>query len=751
MIVETMQQQQQPTRNRANARRFVIVWHDDTLSTRAHGQAQLQAMVDAGVISYGIGGVETGSRGETPHLQMYVRTPRSVRLRAFIAEVHRYFPTAHVETAYADDARNIRYCQKEGDWFEVGESPIDTPINNHKAATQRAVDQYARAIELAKAGRWDEIDPQLRLRHGHSLNQVGYQVHTVNDPIDHQAGIWIAGPRGTRKTTAVEQALNKVRAIENQGVPRNEWSDIYYLKAQSKWWDGYNGEPIVFIDDLDPQKARDLGELLKHWGGHLPFPAEFKGGQIRIRPSVIIITANVTPEQVWAGRSADVYLDPILKRYEVIEVAEGEYITPNDVIYAINNLKTVEVNKDDDPIIDIDPSKIRRPKRTPPESPESPIDPIDFPPPPTDSDSGDAARSEGYDSQVTPSTTGTPSVHVYKRTTALPVIMGGSRRDRDGDDLGDGMKPIPRRVDEVAEAAEEARKKALQEAKEARARRQKEREERRRLQQFRESRGDARDAMTRAHRKEREAQERREKEAMDFVCRQQEQVMRDEAARRDQIDYDYEVYATDIMMRAYHDRNAAMARTKQREDMEVCSALLTAEQDLRGALYEEEREEYVRLGNNYYADHVKAQRREMTVAQRIKRWNELRQERANRQREQTEEEEKRAARTHGREIRPDRENVYADLRAAHEAVEAAHRKKLHEDAASAIFQLKEEELKHKDLAKKRAHLAKVLEKQKASLEKKGLDKEEIEKKLTATKKTYTKHAKAKKAPAAKKE
>lgn len=49
-------------------------------------------------------------------------------------------------------------------------------------------------------------------------------------------GVWIYGPPGTGKTRYVHE----------------KYDDIYD-KGQNKWWDGYTGQKVVLIDDLDKQ------------------------------------------------------------------------------------------------------------------------------------------------------------------------------------------------------------------------------------------------------------------------------------------------------------------------------------------------------------------------------------------------------------------------------------------------------------------------------------------------------------------
>ena len=89
-----------------------------------------------------------------------------------------------------------------------------------------------------------------------------------------------------------------------------------YIKQHNKWWDGYNGEKVVLLDDLDAKDGPWIGKFLKLWGDHYPFPAEIKGSHLGlIRPESIIVTSNWPMNEVFTEPNV---LKPLERRFQVI-------------------------------------------------------------------------------------------------------------------------------------------------------------------------------------------------------------------------------------------------------------------------------------------------------------------------------------------------------------------------------------------------------------------------------------------------
>lgn len=234
-------------------------------------------------------GREVGDQG-TAHLQGYVYFANARTLRAVIGKL----PGAHVEVARGSCKANYEYCTKSGDFSEFGESPGDA---EERGREEKA--RWARTLSLAKEGKIDEIEPDLLIRYYGSLKRIRNDFRPKPLCLEAPCGVWIYGASGSGKSHAVQA----------------RYPD-HYKKGHNKWWDGYEGEPVAYLDDIG-QGDKWLGEFyLKHWSDRYPFAAESKGFCGQLRPEKLIVTSQYSIEEIWQD---DETRDALNRRFIVIK------------------------------------------------------------------------------------------------------------------------------------------------------------------------------------------------------------------------------------------------------------------------------------------------------------------------------------------------------------------------------------------------------------------------------------------------
>ena len=246
----------------------------------------------------------------------------------------------HLEPCKKAYNANFRYCEKAGDCFywpsrEVNmiKKAVGTNSNNNKHET---------ALMLAKNGQFDKIDAEMILKFDKKL--VAEYVNNLpveNTLLDNKYGnffqdffILLHGPTGTGKSYAVDVfagCLNMFwtayctdRKIDYQPL------EVYYKKC-NKWWDGYRGQQIVVIEELEPAWTRLSGNMLKQLCDQYPFPVECKGTTInKIRPLWVIMTSNYDLKTLCSkedGTVIDENYSPLKRRiYQVNLVSRNDFV-----------------------------------------------------------------------------------------------------------------------------------------------------------------------------------------------------------------------------------------------------------------------------------------------------------------------------------------------------------------------------------------------------------------------------------------
>lgn len=234
--------------------------------------------------SYLIYGIEKGAL-DTTHFQGYVEFKNAIKFSSMKKKLTR----AHIEPRRGTAKQASDYCKKEGDFTETG--TLSSTKTNQKQ-------NWRQIIEWAELGDLESIKeefPQVYLRYLPQLRSMARPDVSILPELQHE---WWYGPTGTGKSSKL-------------------WRDypIHYQKELNKWWDGYDNEDIVAIEEWSP-KNECTASFLKVWTDHYPFPAQVKFGKLhRIRPKKIIVLSNYTIDQCFPNIEDSA---PLKRRFKVI-------------------------------------------------------------------------------------------------------------------------------------------------------------------------------------------------------------------------------------------------------------------------------------------------------------------------------------------------------------------------------------------------------------------------------------------------
>jgi len=258
-----------------------------TINNYSDDTKLMLAQVECVYIVYG---EEVAPTTGTPHLQgvVFFKSLKSHK------QVCALIPGAWCEEARSVEEA-IKYAKKDGKWTERGVEPM-----NKKRKGDHEIARWENAWKKAKTGEFDDIDADIRLRYKRTLEQIYAENRKVEDRSELK-NYWYVGKSGCGKSK----------------LARELWPGAYNKDPMTRWWDGYKGEDCVIIDDFDKYQVAQGGDM-KRYSDHYPFMAPVKGGYIKIRPSVIVVTSNYTPEEIWPDDTKT--LEPINRRFQVIHM-----------------------------------------------------------------------------------------------------------------------------------------------------------------------------------------------------------------------------------------------------------------------------------------------------------------------------------------------------------------------------------------------------------------------------------------------
>lgn len=273
------------------SRRFAITLNNYDNDQREPNEEILN-LTDGGIWAREVG------EGGTPHIQGYLVTKKKFTINGLRKAVLPW--VMHIEICKGNSYQNYTYCTKGGDYYEWGTLPRDGfPPKERK----RQSEEFETTLELVKQGKWEDISASHKIRFYHNLKALQVDNSNVPSNLSMQAGVWIVGEAGYGKSHSA----------------RHDYGGPIYTKDFTKWWGGYNGQPVVILDDVSPRHADAIQDNLKIWGDIYPFMGETKGGFTGwIRPTTFIVTSQYTIQDVFGMDPRTV--EAIARRFRVVRI-----------------------------------------------------------------------------------------------------------------------------------------------------------------------------------------------------------------------------------------------------------------------------------------------------------------------------------------------------------------------------------------------------------------------------------------------
>lgn len=245
--------------------------------------------------TYLVFGYETCPDTGRPHLQGYMEFKTSKRFKT----LKKLFPTMHLESRKGTRLEASDYCKKVGKYYEDGEIKSQGKRNDLKNVCE-AVKNGAKLFEIA------EEFPETFVKFTKGITALRSMKLTPRT--DKPYIEWRWGLAGTGKTRyCVEKHSN------------------HYIKDGTQWWDNYDGQEAIIIDDFEAKSwpYRDFLRLIDRYA----YQGQFKGGYVNINSPYIYITCEHPPQFYWTDNKLAQVVRRIDKIVEVIPTRIPENTT----------------------------------------------------------------------------------------------------------------------------------------------------------------------------------------------------------------------------------------------------------------------------------------------------------------------------------------------------------------------------------------------------------------------------------------
>lgn len=253
----------------ANVRRFCFTWNNYT----EEAYKKCEDFINT-YCKYGIVGEEIAPNTGTIHLQGFCNLHKPIRFNKIKKHLDN---SIHLEKANGSDEDNQKYCSKSGIYFEKG-----TPCSQgHRSDLQAVVETIAQSNSTLQDIATKH--PTAYIRYHKGIREYLRMVKPIQERQHKTLVYYFWGPPGSGKS---RRALEEAKAT-NQPI---------YYKPRGLWWDGYNQQPNVIIDDFYGWIKYD--EMLKIMDRY-PYKVQVKGGFEEFTSERIWITSNIDTDTLY--------------------------------------------------------------------------------------------------------------------------------------------------------------------------------------------------------------------------------------------------------------------------------------------------------------------------------------------------------------------------------------------------------------------------------------------------------------------
>lgn len=206
---------------------------------------------------------EVGEKKETPHIQGYVYEENKVSFKKLCSII----PRAHFTKAKGSAQQNLKYISKSSEAYEFGTMPRQG-LDGELVSVKKMLDEGSTIREVADK----HFSAYCKYERAIKSYQSLVMDHRKKSPIV----IYCYGPLGVGKSYYANRAF----------------SDSVYPKDNTKWWNGYEQQEVVILDDYEVTPDMSFRFLLKLLDEY-PLSVETKMGSfIPFNSKYIIFTAD---------------------------------------------------------------------------------------------------------------------------------------------------------------------------------------------------------------------------------------------------------------------------------------------------------------------------------------------------------------------------------------------------------------------------------------------------------------------------